>query len=267
MTSTGRHLLRKARNAGVAVIGAAGLGCNLVVGDYSVTGTHWGCVGSVTEPVGVDGGTVAITLQAAAFMKGEVLPPVTINACDQSDMTCEQAITTATTDASGAATLVVPSGFQGYLDATALDRMESLVYLSSPVVNDTTVPLMVGAYTDYTAAVMAVTGNPLPQDGAIWVNTEDCLGQPAAGVELSLNQDFTTGTDPFYFLGGSAVSASALTPPATSSDAIGGFADVMPGLPTLSATQASNGQLYAQFNAYVRKQSLTVIWLQPTPLP
>lgn len=111
---------------------------------------------------------------------------------------------------------------------------------------------------------MAATGTVNPLDGAILVNAEDCLGQPAAGVDLSLDSTFSPGTDPFYFLDGSAVSAQ--TQPATSSDAIGGFANVRPGLATLSATLASNGQLYARLPAYVRPQSLTVIWLQPMPL-
>ena len=159
----------------------------------------------------------------------------------------------------------MPSGFEGYFDATASGMMESLVYVSAPLVADATLPLEVGSYPEYKQLVMSVQGTVDDATGAIWVNTEDCLGQPAAGVALSLAPPWNEGTDPFYFVGGSPAPAS--TQAQTSDEAIGGFADVTPGRPVLDASLASNGELYARVtSAYVRSETLTVIWLQPTPL-
>ncbi len=69
---------------------------------------------------------------------------------------------------------------------------------------------------------------------------------------------------PSILLGGAPVDGTTQTE--TGDDAVGGFADVTPGRPTVSATLASNGEVYARFTAYVRANSLTVVWLQPTPL-
>jgi hypothetical protein len=253
-----------------AVLCAGALGCNLVLGagDYGVGGS-WACVGSVAQPEATDGGEVTLTLHAAPFTMGGALPAITIAACDKNDLTCATPIgLPAGTDAKGDAVLSVPSGFDGYLDATAPDMqiMESLVYLSWPVVADGgSYTLLVGSYAEYRSLVTSVQGTVPDSTGAIWVNTEDCQGRAAAGVELSLDPTWSQGTDPFYFLDGAPEPAA--TQDQTTTDAVGGFADVTPGRGTLTATLASNAERVASFTtAQVRRQSLTVVWLRPTPL-
>jgi len=260
-----------------AVLGAASQGCNLVVGadDYSVEGTHWGCVGSVTPPAAT-AGSVALTVEATQFTTGAPFEGLRVQACLPNDTTCATPIGPArTTDASGEATLTVPSGFEGYVDATATGMMESLVYLSSPVVSGATYRLNVGTYEAYTANVMAATGTVDPDAGALWVNMEDCLGQPAGGVVLSLDAPWKESADGFYFQSGAPVAAETQDETSINDSvggladvAIGGFADVTPtpGTPEITATLASNGEDVAQFTAIVRKQALTVISLGPTPL-
>jgi hypothetical protein len=275
-----RHRLRKAggsalATAGLAVIGVATLGCNLAIGagDYGVGGS-WGCVGSVTPPVAKAGAEVTLTLEATLFTTGGPFQGLTIRACDQNDMTCATPIgPAATTGASGEATLTVSSGFEGYVDATATGMMESLIYLSRPVVGDATYGLNVGTYDEYAANVMSAAGTVSPEDGALWINTEDCLGQPAAGVALSLDAPWNEGADAFYFQNGAAVDVQTQDETSINASvggftdvAIGGFANVTPGRPALTATLTSNGELYAQFAVYVRRQNLTVVLLEPTPL-
>jgi hypothetical protein len=281
MIAAPRRPSRPVRFALAALLGATSLGCNVVVGDYSVVGTHWGCVGSVAQPAGT-GGMVTVTLQASLLNMGEAISTkgVRIQACDQYDApdgTCAPVGSPGTTDASGAATLTVPSGFAGYFDATQGDViMEELIYESSPIVGDTTIPFVIGSFTaDYVPLVTSVGGHVHPGTGAIWVNMEDCDVQPAAGVTLSLDSSFSAGTDPFYFVGTAPVATNVQDETSISTGvgdlgqvAIGGFADVMPGRPTIRATPASSPGAgpYAVFNAYVRVRALTFVWLQPTPL-
>src|SRR6185437_7924487 len=111
---------------------------------------------------------------------------VRIQACDQYDTpgnACAPVGSPATTTANGTATLTVPSGFAGYFDATKGSViMEELIYQSSPIVGDTTIPFVIGSFTEYESLVTSVGGKVRPGTGAIWVNMEDCDTQPAAGV-------------------------------------------------------------------------------------
>jgi hypothetical protein len=95
------------------------------------------------------------------------------------------------------------------------------------------------------------------------VHTLDCLDHAAAGVQLALDAEFSPGSDPFYFLGGSPVA----TQTETDSGGIGGFADVKSptssGTPTITATLAANGETMATFAATVRPMTITEIWLSP----
>lgn len=255
----------------------SGAGCNLVVGgdDYSV-GARWGCVGSVASPAGEQGAPVAIALETVQFTNSSPFPGALIEACGIDDLgsppapPCSMPITMATTDSAGAATLTVASGFNGYFYVTAPGQMDSLVYLSSPVVAAGTYLVQVGPYADYVQQVTSVAGSVVATDGAILVHAEDCLGQPAEGVQLALEGAWAgigaLAPDPFYFVGGSPQPSS--TQAQTTTEGEGGFADVLPLRGALTATLASNGELYASFSsALVREKTLTVVWLQPTAPP
>jgi hypothetical protein len=267
-----RHPLWRAAYLALATTALApALGCNLVVGsgDYRV-GDRWGCVGSVASPAGTPGATVEVTFAAVQFFDGSPVQGVLVAACELDDEACPTPAVTQTTDEQGHATLAVRSGFAGYFDATAAGEMESLVYFGNPIVSAGTYALQVGKYADYEGLVTSVGGTVEPTDGAILVNTQDCLGQPAEGVQLSLAGPWAAGTgaqgvDPFYFLNGAPFDAA--TQPQTSTEGLAGFADVLPLRGELTATLAANGEVYARFaSGQVRPKSLTVVWLPPTPL-
>ncbi len=259
-------------------MGAGALGCNLVLGTGSFSvGKTWGCVGSVTASPGEPGKTVTVTIHATEFTtQTPFTNHATIRACGLNDVACSMQIASATTDDAGDAPVTVPSGFDGYFEVLpapdgsadagtpAAETMVSLLYLSWPVVEDTAAGVELGTYDAYEKLVTSVEGHVPPGTGAIWVDTEDCRGDEAAGVRLSLDPPFAKGTDPFYFLNGAPVDAA--TQGETTSDAIGGFADVSPGRPEITATIASNGEVYARFTASVRAMGITFVELRPTPL-
>ena len=244
-------------------------GCNLIIGadDYSV-GPKWSCVGSVTPPP-AGSGMVPLTVGVTRFTTMAPFAGATIKMCGKADLLCtctpEASCPTTMTGADGSATISVPYGWDGYLDLTDMTGaglMETLLYVSSPMSAPRSLNVEVGTFQEYKALVMSGNGTVDDTTGVLWVNTLDCLDGPASGVSLALDCMFAKGSDPFYFVSGSPVG----TLDQTGADAIGGFADVKPGTPTLTATLAANGEAMAVFAAQVKQQSLTVIWLSPTPL-
>ncbi len=263
-------------------LGLALAACNLLIGadDYSV-GASWGCVGS-GAPAATDAGDVTLTLHVQ-HLGGTALDGASVKACSSLDPGCSSAIGgPVSTDATGVATISVPSGFDGYLDlsgavplpdggadagdagAATEPLMDTLIFVSPPPTRDRTQPdVNVGTYDEYKELVISGNGSVDPGTGALLIHTLDCLDQAAAGVTLSLDAEFGPGTDAFYFLNGSPVA----TQTQTDSGGIGGFADVMTrdgsGTPKITAALAANGETVAVFAATVRPMAVTEIWLSP----
>jgi hypothetical protein len=228
-------------------------------GKQCAYGAEWGCVGAFNWPAPTEGEMVAFTVHTTAFLDSSNYKDVTIRACPRSDYDCQSPIDTQKTGADGLTTLHVPSGFTGYFDATADNTLESLVYLSWPLVRDATYELQLGPYSLYQTLVMSGGGTVDDTKGAVFVYTEDCLGNPAPGIKLGI--DPLNIADAFYFLGGSPVA----TQMETAAEAIGGYSNVDPGTVTLTATLSATMKQVASFTVQVRKQTLTFVSLTPTP--
>jgi len=209
-------------------------------------------------------GTVPYTVHATAFTDGSPMAGVKIQVCDRSDLGCTSSHISGKTNAEGLLTLHVPSGFNGYLDATRTDLVESLFYLSWPVLSNPNVVLQLGTWQLYSDLVMAGGGKANMEEGGLFVYTRDCLGAPAPGVHLGVVCGSpTSDTEHFYFQDGSPVA----TLQATATDATGGFANVASGNVTLTATLEATGKSIASFVPYMRKQTITFVTLTPTPTP
>ena len=206
---------------------------------------------------------VSLKVHATTFESNSsaAFPGATLRACGRLDVACAAPIASGTTAADGSLTLSLPSGFAGYLDATAPGTLESLVYVAWPLTMATsTYELQLGPYQLYKTLVMADGGTVDDTQGALFVYTRDCLGTPAPNVALSILPS-TKLTRHFYFLNGSPID----TLDATAIDAIGGFANVMPGTVTLTAHLGPKGNKLALFTVQVRPMTLTYVTLTPTP--
>ncbi|APR86577.1 Hypothetical protein A7982_11926 [Minicystis rosea] len=227
-------------------------------GKQCAYGAHWSCVGAFTWPAPTTAGTVKVTIRATSFTTDLPFPDATVRACPRADLDCAGPIVTGTTNAEGIAELDVPAGFTGYFDATATDTLESLVYLAWPLTSDTIYDLQLGPYELYKGLVMSGGGTVDDTKGALFVYTRDCLGDDAPGVHLDLDPP---NIDGFYFVNGSPVALQQ----GTSTDAIGGFANVTPSTITLTAKLVESNKPIALFTALVRTKTLTYITLTPTP--
>jgi hypothetical protein len=225
-------------------------------------GAHWACVGAFSWPTFDTGDPVALTVHATTFASSgaTAFPDALVKVCGRSDGDCTSPLSQASTDADGRLTVTLPAGFNGYLDVTAPDTMESLVYLSWPITMATsTYELQLGPYELYKGLVESDNGTVDDTKGALFVYTRDCLGAPAPGVALTIVP--LDVAKYFYFVNGSPVDAQTTT----TTDAIGGFANVNAGTVTLTANLGVKGKKLALFTAHVRPATLTYVTLTPTP--
>jgi hypothetical protein len=190
---------------------------------------------------------------------------------------------------SGPVRVSVPPGFRGYLDVVPAPDggaegvpLHALVYLSWPIVADTTVelrfltPSLLGAV----AAQLGVAD--LDADaGTLVVFARDCLGDPAGGVTLTpataafLDPDPFAPSDAFNFPSCTVAQASpagAVQAPTTTANGIAGWAQLDPdytrdsGLAAPFTASLDGGAIPIGCLApLVQAQTVTYVWLGPTP--
>ena len=183
--------------------------------------------------------------------------------------------------APGALRFPVTTPFTGYLEvvAQATDGgsppLDSLIYLSWPVVTDTTIDLRV--LTDDGLSVIATAlgvGSFDSSKATLVVLAKDCHGDPAANVTLTMAPgqpvDPGKGSDAFTFLNGqpaptdASVPGSSALPATTTTDGVAGWAEVVPGLVVSITAHARSGQTFT-FQPSVQSRSVTYLWLTPVP--
>jgi hypothetical protein len=291
--SDSKHLVR-----GVVILGALGgaaaaASCNLVIGadDYAVG--PWGCV---LEDAGapVPHGMVNLTVNALSYVDQTTSnEPAMVTACDPTDLPpCANSHVTAIL-ASGTATLQVPSGFQGFLyvrptdtpcsaaDAGTFDpiqcgdsvdpahdcNIELIVQLSWPIVSDTSMSFPLGKYSDYRTATLCGGGGVDDERGAIWVNVEDCFGNPAPGVLLKQTLAMAAlppAPDQFCLMNGRPNGyPPGAAPGLTTADGVCGWSDMPVGTVTITASLPGAPVTVASMSTLVLTRTLTYVTLKP----
>ena len=163
---------------------------------------YFGCDELPAEPTQPGPYTLRIELERTeARVANAPLPDVDVYACDASDEFCSSPLAEGTTDAQGAVELVVPGadGWDGYLQVSGGDTMNSIVYLNRPVVRTNTV-LRYGIPTPASAEGFAAAAmiDYDPAQGALLAQASDCTGAWVTGLQIDVE-----GNDhqPIYLYG------------------------------------------------------------------
>jgi hypothetical protein len=286
---------------GVLVLAAVGgaaataASCNLVIGADGYNVGPWGCVLEDAGASPATDGEVNLTVNAFLYVDPTSVSdePAEVTACDPTDIPpCANSNRKAPLVA-GTATLQVRSGFQGFLyvrptdtpcstvDAGTFDpimcegpvdpahdcNIELIAQLSWPIVSDTVTTILLGKYSDYRNATLCGGGGVVDERGAVWVNVQDCFGDPAAGVLLT--ETLATpaqppGPDQFCFMNGMANGYPPGAPPGlTTSDGICGWSDMPVGNVTITASVPGAPGTIASMSTLVLTKTLTYVTLRP----
>ncbi len=241
--------------------------------DSFVVGTGpWDCVGHVIWPSQDVSSTIVLTESFVNFVDDKPFPGLTLQACLRADVNCVSPFSSATTDTNGDAKLTLPKGFSGFIlmdppdpgpTASDSERTTTLLIHEVPPPTQTgpapkTRPLSMASLK----ALASFAGATLdPEKAQLTLAMRDCNLQVAQGVSISISPD--DGIAKPLYLSGSIPDPSAT---ATTADGLAGYANVQPGLVTITATLQATGQKLGSYTAIMKKGRLTTFVMPPTPL-
>jgi hypothetical protein len=221
----------------------------------------WSCLGHVVWPT-PGPGTVTATLNATDLITGKPVPGVAARVCLKLDTTCaEPLLDGLVSDADGRLVMVVPQGFDGYVELSAAGAMRGSYFFYPPLTADRDIPavplLQASALTTFATLAGA---NLMPERGHLMVGARSCLGQTAEGVGFS-SLEGDASTVAFYMIKGIPSTKQS----ATDTSGWGGLLNLPPGSVTLTGSLAATGQALGTLAVFARAGELTYTTLVPAP--
>lgn len=226
-------------------------------------GGPWGCLGHVVAPT-APSTPVTLTFPFLNAVNDSPIEGVTISACSKLDLTCASPVAPATTtDVTGTFSLLVPGGFDGYLQVGWSQSYPTAVYINPPATDDTPRHQAALVTSAEFGEVVAIAGNGVginAAEGHLFLGISNCLGTPGGGVAISL--DATASDSVETYIIGDLPSRAA-----TATDDSGNFVAV--NLPTgplsATATLQATGQVIGTATGTITAGQFTYFYLVPTP--
>jgi hypothetical protein len=230
----------------------------------------WSCVGRVdrTPP-----GTAPIALDVVVFdiETNQPLSGMTVKGCTADDLACSTApFGTATTNASGAARVLIPSpatggarSYGGFVEIARDDYVTGLLWFDPPLTESTTVGVVLPSKT-LLSNLSATSGVVIDATrGIVGVGTRDCANGGAAGVSIAVSTA-DAATRVSYRRGNAAGGPSLdFSVTSTSDLATAIVFDVPPGPATVTARADALCLDYASTQLAVRANAVSIVFLGP----
>jgi hypothetical protein len=219
----------------------------------------WSCLEVPPElPAESQGPRVIFSMPIVESISQMPPPTLQVRGCSLLDSDCKNPVTDSvgpTED--GIVHVSLPLEFQGFLEIRSDDTAPALFFLHETLRRDTvSAPLPLISATGL--EVLAANNDAVldfEHDGLVVIRTYDCLGQPAAGIELSSDGD---GQGFMFVEGLPRVGAEV-----TDMSGLGGFMNVPPGFVHVTGTHSANGRTTGAESLAVRPQWLTFGDVQP----
>jgi hypothetical protein len=228
------------------------------------------CLGSVKAPPAPPAGNVTVTMSFFDEVSQTTpLSGIAVQACARLDVTCTSPLTNTTSDGQGNATIQIPAGFDGYLEINGSTTVPALWYFS-PAPTTTPPPTTNGKYSlglltpqSFQQIAAAAGATVDPDAGHAITFALDCTatyGTFAPGMAFSCDKT-TSETRNFYFVNGLPSTTAA----STDTSGIGGFANLPPGVVTLTDKVASSGTRAGSVSVLIRPGVITFSPIAPSP--
>ena len=220
----------------------------------------WACLDKVTWPTPEPRpATVVIRLRELV----QEVPALGVSGrlCRKLDFECAQPIISGMrADATGTLTVQVETGFDGYVELTAPDRIPGIYFFYPPVRGDREIPNVPMIKAAELQQFAALAGRPvLAGRGHVMLGAYDCLERPADGVVISTG-DGDADTTPFYLI----KKIPSLTAMSTDSSGRGGIINLPAGSRAVQGGTPA-GRRIASVGIFVRPGTITYTTLLPAP--
>lgn len=204
--------------------------------------------------------TVHYSFKVIEFVSRKPPNMLVAKACRTNDVLCSDPLATfEDKDGAGMVQLELPSGFLGYFEVTS-DALTALLYVTRPIVKDTVDRDLQVSSLNTVMLLSTTDGTTFDHDrGLATLTAIDCTGKPAGGVHFTESKG---DSHPFFIVNrvpSSDVQATVYDP--ATDIAAGGFINVQPGFVTFSASYGVDGPLLGEFNASVRANTITFVYM------
>jgi hypothetical protein len=189
----------------------------------------WTCLDAPSETVT---GSVHVNITLVDLVKQTPLEGVTLSLCAKIDGDCSLPLQPQyVSNSAGQIDVVMPAGFAGYFQADGAGIYPSLIFPPSTRKQraPSTIPLM--AYDFYKTMMSGVKATVAADRSVILMTALDCLGRPAAGLQLS-SPDIDDQTVSYLIAGG----MPSRTVTVTDESGNGGFVNVPTGSVIINST-------------------------------
>lgn len=224
------------------------------------TPSPWSCLGNVTWPLGT-AASVTVTLNMTDIITTQPVAGVAARICRKLDTSCAEPLQTdLISDTTGRIAIVVPQGFDGYVELAAPGAMRGSYFFYPPLTSDReipSVPILQAAALNTFATLAGAT--PMTDRGHVMVRAYNCLGQTAEGVHFSSPESDDT-TAPFYMIKG--IPSTKQTQ--TDNTGQGGLLNLRPGSVTLVG-KLSDSRETGKLSVFTRAGELTYTAVVPAP--
>ena len=234
---------------------------SICVAQLCETPGPWSCLGHVVWPT-PGPGTVTATLTTTDLITSRPVPGVPARVCRKLDTACaDPVLTDLVSDAAGRLVIVVPQGFDGYVELSATGAMRGSYFFYPPLTSDREIPAVPILQATELATFASLAGaNLMAERGHLMVGARSCVGLPVEGVSFS-SLEGDASTAPFYMILGIPSSKQ----PATDTSGWGGLLNLPPGSVTLTGRLAATGQSVGTLSVFARAGELTYTALVPAP--
>jgi hypothetical protein len=222
------------------------------------------CLASPPALPVADGSTLNITMTFVDEVTFTPYGAVSVRPCPKLDVTCAKPLSAAVTSGNdGVASLTLPKAFDGYLEINSSKTMPALWYFSPLPTTERNYNVGLLTPASFQTIAQAAGATIDPNAGHSFNIALDCTenyGTYAKGVSFTADQH-TGGTRLFYLING-LPSTSA---DQTDASGIGGFANLPPGIVTVTASVAATGQRSGSVSGLIRAGVITYAPIAPNP--
>ena len=193
--------------------------------------SDWSCLGTLPAP-GFMAGNQTATFQVTSLNGTSPVIGATVNICGLMDFLCDNPLGSAITDNDGEVTLPVTTAQPIFVETTSSITQASLRFVNGAVQDGEPYGITPITPAELTTFATTLGGNVTPGAGHVAAIAVDCEGNPAAGVEFTLD-NATPDT-----LTGYIAPDGSVDPNQTVSTSNGGviFINVPAGFATVNAT-------------------------------
>jgi hypothetical protein len=216
----------------------------------------WACLDATPEPVS---GSVQVNITLVDLLKQTPLEGVTLSLCAKLDGTCSLPMQPQyVSNSAGQIDVVMPAGFDGYFQADGAGIYPSLIFPPSTRKQraPSTIPLM--AYDFFATMAKGVRATVTADRSAILMTALDCLGRPAAGLQLS-SPDIDAETVSYLIADG----MPSRTATVTDESGNGGFVNVPAGTVIINSSLESGNRPVGTAGVQARAGRVSMAIIMP----